>query len=230
MTGRRQIDYEALAQDAMRGIVRSVLQRVASSGLPGDHHFYVAFDTRAPGVLVSKRLQEKYPEEMTIVLQHQFWQLTVNDERFEVTLSFDNVPERLAVPWRAVRVFFDPSVPYGLQFEGSDLAGDAVGDLEPEGAEIADADRRLGALRRPGGDAAAEPHGSGRPEKVRGHRKSRAVKGDVAPEAGVKSAADASGAGGGPMPRRQVGRPKLVTPDEPANDSKVVELDKFRKR
>jgi hypothetical protein len=135
MTGKHQIDYEALTQDALRGIVRAVLQRVAASGLPGEHHLFIAFDTRAPGVGVSRRLKENYPEEMTIVLQHQFSRLIVNDDRFEVTLSFGNVPERLTVPLRAIRKFFDPSVPFGLQFAGSDLADEALADLQPEGAE-----------------------------------------------------------------------------------------------
>ena len=148
MTGKHEIDYEALAQDALRGIVRAVLLRVATSGLPGDHHLYIAFATRAPGVVVSRRLRERYPEEMTIVLQHQFSRLTVNEERFEVTLSFDNVPERLSVPIRAIRKFFDPSVPFGLQFAGSDLADEALADLEPGGAEMLEPGPHLRALRR----------------------------------------------------------------------------------
>ena len=87
MTAERHIDYEALAQGAMRGIVRTVLGRVAKSGLPGEHHFYIAFNTEAPGVVISKRLKQKYPEEMTVVLQHRFWDLTVTEERFEVKLT-----------------------------------------------------------------------------------------------------------------------------------------------
>jgi len=120
MTAGRTIDYEALAQDAMRGVVRNVLTQVAKSGLPGDHHFYVSFDTSQPGVSLSKRLKEKYPEEMTIVLQHRFWDLSVTDDRFEVKLTFDGIPERLVVPFGAIKVFFDPSVRYGLQFEDLD--------------------------------------------------------------------------------------------------------------
>lgn len=120
MTGSQTIDYEALQQDALRGVVRAVLTRVAKSGLPGDHHFYISFDTSAPGVSVSKRLKEKYPKEMTIVLQHRFWDLIVTEERFEVKLSFDSIPERLVVPYAALKVFFDPSVRYGLQFEDVD--------------------------------------------------------------------------------------------------------------
>ncbi len=117
MTAESMIDYEALAQEAMRSVVRNVLSETAAKGLPGEHHFYISFDTLAPGVILSKRLREKYAEEMTIVLQHRFWDLIVNDHRFEVKLTFDGIPERLVVPFKAIRVFFDPSVRYGLQFE-----------------------------------------------------------------------------------------------------------------
>ena len=116
----------------MRSVVRSVLTRVAKTGLPGEHHFYVAFNTQAPGVTISKRLKEKYPAEMTIVLQHRFWDLIVSEERFEVKLTFDSIPERLVVPFRAVKVFFDPSVPYGLQFEQSELGSEAARRLGGE--------------------------------------------------------------------------------------------------
>ncbi len=126
MTNESMIDYEALAQDAMRGLVRNVLQRTAKSGLPGDHHFYISFDTNAPGVSISKRLREKYPNEMTIVLQHRFWDLSVGEERFEVKLTFDGIPERVVVPFGAIKVFFDPSVRYGLQFEEPDFNAEAV--------------------------------------------------------------------------------------------------------
>ncbi len=122
-TGSSSIDYEALQSEAMRGVVRAVLARTAKSGLPGDHHFYISFDTTVPGVSLSKRLKEKYPAEMTIVLQHRFWDLIVSDERFEVKLTFDGIPERLVVPFAALKVFFDPSVRYGLQFEETELAG-----------------------------------------------------------------------------------------------------------
>ena len=111
------IRYDILAQEALRGVVRRVLTDVARDGLPGEHHFYIAFDTRAPGVRVSQRLREQYPEEMTIVLQHQFWDLAVTEHTFEVGLSFGGVPERLLIPFSAVKGFFDPSVQFGLQFE-----------------------------------------------------------------------------------------------------------------
>jgi len=108
------IRYEALVLDALRGVVRAVLQRVQKRGVPGDHHFFITFDTRAPGVGISKRLKDQYPHEMTIVLQHQFWDLAVTEDRFEVRLSFNNIPERLVVPFSAIRIFQDPSVHFAL--------------------------------------------------------------------------------------------------------------------
>jgi hypothetical protein len=112
-----QIRYDLLTQQALRGVVRDVLVDTAKKGLPGDHHFYISFDTTADGVRMSERLRAQYPNEMTIILQHQFWDLKVNEEGFEVGLSFGGVPERLAVPFEAIKGFFDPSVQFGLQFE-----------------------------------------------------------------------------------------------------------------
>lgn len=111
------IRYDVLVQDALRSVVRKVMREVADTGLPGEHHFYIAFDTAAPGVRMSSRLRQQHPEEMTIVLQHQFWDLSVSDNGFEVGLSFGGVPERLLVPFAAVKGFFDPSVQFGLQFD-----------------------------------------------------------------------------------------------------------------
>lgn len=111
------IRYDVLVQDALRGVVRKVMREVAEGGLPGEHHFYIAFDTTAPGVRMSSRLRQQHPEEMTVVLQHQFWDLAVSDNGFEVGLSFGGVPERLLVPFAAVKGFFDPSVQFGLQFD-----------------------------------------------------------------------------------------------------------------
>jgi hypothetical protein len=112
-----QIRYDLLTQQALRGVVRSVLSDTAKKGLPGDHHFYISFDTRAEGVRLSDRLRAQYPEEMTIILQHQFWDLKVGEGDFEVGLSFGGIPERLTVPFEAINGFFDPSVQFGLQFE-----------------------------------------------------------------------------------------------------------------
>lgn len=116
MNGQK-INYENLAKEALRSVVKSVLETVASEGLPGDHHFYISFHTTAPGVKISSRISAQYPKEMTIVLQHQFWDLRVEPEHFEVRLSFSNIPELLIIPYSAIKVFFDPSVPYGLQFD-----------------------------------------------------------------------------------------------------------------
>src|SRR5262249_49543201 len=125
------IRYEALVLDALRGVVRAVLQRVLKRGIPGDHHFLITFDTRAPGVGISKRLKDQYPHEMTIVLQHQFWDLAVTDDRFEVRLSFNNIPERLAIPFGAVRIFQDPSVHFALALRPTDSDdGEVTGSAE----------------------------------------------------------------------------------------------------
>ena len=112
-----QIRYDLLTQQALRGVVRSVLTDTAKKGLPGDHHFYISFDTKADGVHMSDRLHAQYPDEMTIILQHQFWDLKVSEVEFEVGLLFGGVPERLTVPFDAINGFFDPSVQFGLQFE-----------------------------------------------------------------------------------------------------------------
>lgn len=126
MTTQSKIDYEGLTQEAMRGVVKAVLKQVCDDGLPGDHHFYISFDTTDETVGVSKRLKAKYPQEMTIVLQHRFWDLAVFDDRFEVKLTFDGIPERLVIPFKAIKVFFDPSVRYGLQFEEAGFTSQAI--------------------------------------------------------------------------------------------------------
>lgn len=111
------IRYDVLAQEALRGLVRKVLGEVAQAGLPGDHHFFIAFDTRHPGVRISSRLRAQYPTEMTVVLQHQYWGLEVNDLAFEVGLSFKGAPERLHVPFHAVNSFVDPHASFALKFD-----------------------------------------------------------------------------------------------------------------
>jgi hypothetical protein len=129
------IRYDILAQDALRGVVRKVLAEVAKTGLPGDHHFYVTFETRAPGVRISTRLMTDYPEEMTIIIQHQYWDLSVSEHAFEIGLSFKGVPERLLVPFTALKSFVDPSVQFGLQFETA-IADEDAAELEAELDEI----------------------------------------------------------------------------------------------
>jgi hypothetical protein len=113
------IRYDILTQEALRGVVRKVLAEVAKTGLPGEHHFFISFITRAPGVRVSQRLLEQYPNDMTIVLQNQFWDLKVGETGFEVGLSFDDKPETLVIPFTAIKGFFDPSVQFGLQLTGA---------------------------------------------------------------------------------------------------------------
>jgi hypothetical protein len=135
------IRYDLLTQQALRSVVRSVLVDAAKNGLPGDHHFYIAFDTRAEGVAIPERLRAQYPEQMTIILQHQFWDLKVNDDGFEVGLSFGGVPSKLVIPFEAVKGFFDPSVQFGLQFE-------EVGEEEGERPAPANASEK-GAGRPP---------------------------------------------------------------------------------
>ncbi len=125
------IRYDLLVQDALKGVVRKVLTDAGKDGLPGEHHFYVSFRTDFPGVRLSPRLREKYPEDMTIVLQHQFWDLIITEHSLEVGLSFSGVPERLFIPLDAVTGFFDPSVQCGLKFELHDKAAAAIPDEKP---------------------------------------------------------------------------------------------------
>jgi hypothetical protein len=139
------IRYDLLVQDALRSVVRKVLGDAARNGLPGDHHFYISFKTRAPGVSVPAAMRQKYPDEMTIILQHEFWDLSVNGEGFEVSLSFSRKPERLTIPFAAITGFSDPSVPtFGFKF------------MVPEVAE-------LGAAS-PAGGAKLPAKGKGEPE------------------------------------------------------------------
>jgi hypothetical protein len=108
--------YDKMVERALRGVIRDALVRAAQEGLKSAHHFYIGFATRAPGVAIPARLVERYPDEMTIVLQHQFWDLDVGDEQFSVLLSFDKQAERLTIPFAAIRSFADPSVEFALAF------------------------------------------------------------------------------------------------------------------
>ena len=132
------IPYDEIVQDCLRGVVRRVLGDVlAAGGLPGSHHFFIAFRTRYPGVDMPKHLLERYPEEMTIVLQHRYWDLAVEDEHFEVGLTFNQVPAKLSIPYRAISGFVDPAVNFALQFIVSmpDPAPSAPPTPEPGGVE-----------------------------------------------------------------------------------------------
>ncbi|MBO3760791.1 hypothetical protein J5J10_05605 [Ciceribacter sp. L1K23] len=125
------IRYDILAQDALRGVIRKVLAEVAATGrLPGDHHFFITFLTGAPGVRISQHLKAKYAEQMTIVIQHQFWDLKVTDSLFEIGLSFSDTPEKLVIPFNAVRGFYDPSVNFELEFDVP------LADEDEEGGEV----------------------------------------------------------------------------------------------
>ncbi|MBV9260848.1 MAG: hypothetical protein JO205_05700 [Pseudolabrys sp.] len=147
------IRYDLLTQQALRGVVKTVLTDAVKKGLPGEHHFYISFDTRADGVKLSQRLRAQYPEEMTIILQHQFWDLEVGDEGFDVGLSFGGVPERLHVPFEAIKGFFDPSVQFGLQFE--EVTEGGQDNASPPGAiEATTVGKKK---RRPGPQRAGTP-------------------------------------------------------------------------
>lgn len=125
---RSGIDYGGMMHRAMQGLIADVLQGVAEQGLPGDHHFFVTFDTREDGVEMADWLRDRYPEEMTIVIQHWFDNLTVDDDGFTITLNFGNAPEPLRIPFDALRTFVDPSVEFGLRFETQDAEDDEDDD------------------------------------------------------------------------------------------------------
>ncbi len=154
------IRYDLLTQQALRGVVRDVLADAAKKGLPGDHHFYISFDTRADGVRISDRLRTQYPEEMTIILQHQFWDLAVADDAFEVGLSFGGIPEKLGVPFEAIKGFFDPSVQFGLQFE-------EVSEAEEAQAAQAPLKQEKPAEREPRAAAPAQPQAVAAPSATK---------------------------------------------------------------
>jgi uncharacterized protein len=150
------IRYDILAQAALRGVVRTVLADAAKKGLPGEHHFKITFNTTAPGVRLSERMRARYPSDMTIVLQHQFWDLVVSEQGFEVGLSFGGVPERVTVPFDAVTAFYDPSVQFGFQFEVIDSVSAPEAVEEPASAGKSEkversppTDRALAEKRKP---------------------------------------------------------------------------------
>lgn len=194
------IRYDLLVQEALRSVVRRVLTEAARDGLPGDHHFFISFRTQAPGVRLSARMREQYPQEMTIVLQHQFWDLTVSEIGFEVGLSFHGKSETLAIPFTAVTGFFDPSVDFGLKFEVDTEAAEQHVPAQPivqkPAALIASAEK-------------VKPRGSGsEPAEI------SPSKSDSKPEA--KAENDAV-----PVP---------ASSNTPANEPNVVSIDAFRKK
>ena len=154
--------YDALVDDALRSVVRRVLLQVAEKGLPGSHHFYISFRSTDPGVELPDYLRAKYPEEMTIVLQHQYWDLIINDTWFEVTVSFNKQQERIKVPFAALSAFVDPSVRFGLQFDRRDKqAGDKPEGTPATAAPLPAPDKRP-PLAAPAGQGAG--HDPAQPE------------------------------------------------------------------
>ncbi len=197
--------YDLLTQDALRGVIRTVLTEAATKGLPGEHHFFITFDTRAEGVEISARLKASYPQEMTIVLQHQFWDLKVTEDDFEVGLAFNGIPERLHVPLKAVKAFHDPAVQFGLQFT-----------VEPEAGTVAEppvpaVDRRKA---KPAGKNDAKPELA----------KPQSTKPEIAKSEASKPEPKAE-------PKRDQAAAEKGKKDEPAGTSgEVVRLDRFRKK
>jgi uncharacterized protein len=236
--------YDLMVQDALKGVVRRVLVDAAREGLPGDHHFYISFRTDFPGVRLSQRMREKYPDEMTVVLQHQFWDLLITEHTFEVGLSFSGIPERLLIPFDSIVGFFDPSVQFGLKFE---LNADAPPVAEADPAQVTTIGTKTSAraaLRSVSSDA---PETDAKPDQI------KSVLAVDAPAPAAKPAAKAS-----PKPRAKDdkaaqdidAKPEDKSEDKPgaksearalkhsdtSSDAKpdasaqVVRLDAFRKK
>ena len=199
------IRYDLLAQQALRGVVRTVLADVAKKGLPGEHHFKIIFNTTAPGVRLSDRLRAQYPETMTIILQHQFWDLAVGESAFEVGLSFGGIGERLAVPFDAIVAFYDPAVQFGFQFEPIDAAADERGEAATDSAKGAAKDNAEAASAR--NDKSAQKPAALPPGKSAASKKS------------------------GPAPgAAKTAEPPSGDDDKPDGGGEVVRLDRFRKK
>jgi hypothetical protein len=149
------IGYQGLLDAALRGVVRDALRRIEKQGLIGPHHFYLTFKTRFPGVEIPNFLHEQYPDEMTIILQHQFWGLKVRDDQFEVALTFKKLPATLVIPFQALTKFFDPGVPFGLEFKGTE------GDVKPTAAAELAAEPNQAKPERVGEEAGEKPSAAG---------------------------------------------------------------------
>jgi hypothetical protein len=208
------IRYDILVQDALRGMVRNLLADTAKGGLAGDHHFFVTFDTTADGVKISDRLRERYPEEMTVVLQHQFWDLKVTDELFEVGLSFGGVAERLVIPLAAIKAFADPSVQFTLQFETLPEAGDAG-----EGDADAGTPRQAG---KPKARLQSETQSARKDAKPDSKREPARTSVPASPPPAAASAETSRTEAASAKPAGQ--------PADKSGGAEVVRLDRFRKK
>ncbi|MBM3609149.1 MAG: Stringent starvation protein B [Alphaproteobacteria bacterium] len=198
--------YDLRIQSALRGVVRNVLIDVARNGLPGDHHFFIAFRTAAAGVQMSQRLREQYPDEMTVVLQHQFWDLHVGEKDFEVGLSFKNIPEKLVIPFEAVTSFVDPYIQFALKFEVDGSAGES---------------EEVPAAAPAGKNTAARP-------AIKSVEKSEPK---IAPAARKDSEASAPAVLPKPVPASPRAAPPASSEEDGAKSpAKVIALDAFRKK
>ena len=204
--GKDLIGYDTLVDAGLRSVVRAALNRVAREGWPGTHHAYITFRTDAPGVEVPDALRGRHPHELTIVLQHQFWDLEVGDESFAVTLSFNKVGQRLTVPYTALTSYADPTVKFGLQFR---QAEQATGERKaPEARGIGSVPQAGGADSTPAADGDALTPEAGVAPEARGDESTPEARGDEStPEAGGDES----------------------TPEAREDSDKVVTLDRFRK-
>ncbi|HEY5962953.1 MAG TPA: ClpXP protease specificity-enhancing factor SspB [Xanthobacteraceae bacterium] len=210
------IRYDILVQDALRGMVRNVLADTAKGGLAGDHHFFVTFDTTADGVKISDRLRERYPEEMTIVLQHQFWDMKVTDELFEVGLSFGGVAEKLVIPLAAIKQFADPAVQFTLQFETLPEAGDAAEGDGDAGTPREAAKPKLKSQSQPAGKDA-------RPDAKDSKREPGRTSVPASPLPAAAGTETASA-------KTTSDKPGADQPADKSGGAEVVRLDRFRKK
>ena len=218
---RDMLQYDKMVEHALRGVVRQALASVITQGLPGNHHFYLTFRTTHPGVEIAHRLHDQYPQEMTIVLQHQYWGLEVTDDYFVVNLTFSNIPERLKVPYAALVSFVDPSVKFGLQFQGDSAAGSSLDALDTSlgkasGPTVPGKDTPTLTLASNGGQAEKEKAPA---DKIKGEPKLSplAAKTQTIKEpSGTDAATEPAGDGAAPVGKK--------------DPEKVVSLDAFRKK
>jgi hypothetical protein len=205
------IRYDLLVQDALRGVVRQVLTDVARNGLQGEHHFFITFKTATPGLRLSSRMRERYPDEMTVILQHQFWGLTVTEAGFEVGLSFNNMPERLFVPFAAITMFQDPSVTFGLKFDVKD------------GGSATDAQGKPALAEAPRPALAEAPKGPRALATIEAHLPARLGEAMSKPDDKARDKASEK-------PKPVLAKVDEAAEGEKGGDTKVVSIDAFRKK